>query len=163
MKEIMLSHNLSALVDDEDYEGLSKFKWHLGTKRCGNQYAIRRIYVNGKKSTTTMHQDILKTPKGMCTDHINGNGLDIRKCNIRICSPRENCMNRKPQGGTSKYKGVSLHSKGGKWKCRIKTKGKIYNLGHYDSEKEAARKYNEVASMMFGQFARLNMIEEARP
>lgn len=160
MKEIMVGNGLSAQVDDEDYGWLNQYKWHLGTKKCGTQYAIRHLYINGKRSTITMHQDILKTPKGMCTDHINGNGLDNQKRNIRICTPSENCMNRKPQGGTSKYKGVSLHSIGGRWKCRIKTKGKIYNLGHYDSEEEAARKYNEVASSMFGKFARLNTIEE---
>jgi hypothetical protein len=69
-------------------------------------------------------------------------------------------MNRKPQEGTSLYKGVSYHKKGGKWAARIKTKGKIYNLGHYKNEINAAIAYNDAAKSMFGEYAKLNQIED---
>lgn len=157
MKKILLNQNKFALVDDEDYEWLNQWKWSVGTKRK-TQYAIRKIWRDGKRTTTTMHQVILNTPKEMVSDHINGDGLDNRRDNLRICTQSNNCMNRSQQKGTSKYKGVSLHSKEGKWKSRIKTKGKIYNLGHYKTEEEAACVYNIAAKIMFGNFARLNQI-----
>ncbi len=157
MKEIMLTQNKKALVDAKDFEWLSQWKWGVGTDR-GTQYAIRKIRRDGKRTTITMHQMILNTPTGMVSDHVNGNGLDNRRSNLRVCSYSNNAMNRKAQKGTSKYKGVSLHSIGGKWKSRIKTKGKIYNLGHFGTEEEAAKRYDEAAVQIFGEYAKLNNV-----
>jgi hypothetical protein len=163
MKEIKLQNDFVALVDDEDYEYLCQFRWHSAQQKGYTQYAIRHLWRDGKRTTTTMHQDILNPSLGMVSDHINGNGLDNRRSNLRVCTASNNCMNRKPQNGSSVYKGVSLHTKGGKWAARIKTKGKIYNLGHFNSEIEAAVVYNNAATKMFGEFARLNTIQGGRP
>ena len=155
MKEISLSQDMIVLVDDEDFEYLSQWKWHLlRQKEPYAQYAIRHIWRNGKRTTISMHRQILETPKGMVSDHINGNGLDNRRENLRICSQSNNSMNRKPQKGTSLYKGVTAD--GNKWTARIKTLGKIYNLGTFNSEIEAARTYDSAAKKMFGEFARIN-------
>jgi hypothetical protein len=156
MKEITLAKGRVALVDDIDFEYLSQFKWQLWDKRGNTQYAIRKIWRDGKKTTTTMHQEILKPPVGMISDHKNGYGLDNQRHNLRVCTYGNNCMNRKPQDGTSLYKGVSAHGK--KWRSRIKTKGKIYNLGSFASEIEAARMYDRAATEMFGAFARCNNV-----
>lgn len=158
MKEILLQKGIVALVDDGDYEYLNQFKWHSIRKKEYTRYVIRHLWRNGKRTTTTMHQDILNPPFGMVSDHINGNGLDNQRGNLRVCMASNNCMNRKPQNGSSSYKGVSLHTKGGKWAARIKTKGKIYNLGHFESEIEAAIVYNNAAKKMFGEFARFNNV-----
>jgi len=158
MQKIELGQGKFALVDDKDFEYLNQFKWHLGTEKSNSQYAIRHIRINGKRTTIAMHKVILNNPAGTVSDHINGNGLDNRRENLRICTVRNNCMNRKQQGGTSKYKGVSLHSPGGKWKSRIKTNGKTYNLGCYKTQEEAASVYNIAAKIMFGNFANPNQI-----
>lgn len=156
MQRIVLGHNKFAVVDDADYDELMKYTWGLGTKKCGTQYAIRKIWRNNKRTTISMQQTILGTKDGFVSDHINGDGLDNRRENLRLCTARHNCMNRKPQSGTSKYKGVSQHGK--KWSARIKTQGKIYNLGHYNTQEVAACVYNIAAKIMFGDFARLNEV-----
>jgi hypothetical protein len=161
MKEICLTQGKVAIVDDEDYEWLTRYKWYVAVRKGNPDYAIRHIWRNGKRTTTTMHQEILKPPIGMVCDHINRNGLDNRRCNIRICTQGNNCMNQNAERprSTSCYKGVSLRSDGKTWRSRLKTKNKIYNIGTFNSEIDAAMAYNEVAKKMFGEFARLNNIE----
>lgn len=89
-KEIQLTQGKVTLVDDEDYEWLSQWKWCAKDGRNGNFYAFRA----SKNKSTYMHRLILDTPKGKVTDHINGNGLDNRRINLRICSYRENSHNK---------------------------------------------------------------------
>ena len=107
MKSIALSQGQYALVDDEDFPSLSKHKWFA--HRDGHTYyALRNINIGKNKSTTIrMHRIILNTPDGMHTDHINGDGIDNRKGNLRICTKQQNDMSkRKYKKGTSAYKGV---------------------------------------------------------
>lgn len=159
MKEILLTQGFVTLVDDIDFEWLSQWNWWVyNRKKDRTQYAIRHLWRNGIKTSTTMHQEILKPPEGMVSDHINGSGLDNRRENLRICTPSHNCMNRKPQKGTSVYKGVSIRDDG-RWRARIKTGGKIYHLGIFVSEIEAAIVYDNAAKEIFGEFARLNIQE----
>jgi hypothetical protein len=140
MKEIPLTRGKVALVDDEDYPELSKHRWYAHKER-NVYYAVRMApRTNGKKHTIRMHAAIVGTPKGMGTDHINGNGLDNRRENLRIVTTRENQQNQHiPR--TSKYPGVSWHKKSGKWIARIRVSGKQRYLGIYDSEEKAARRY----------------------
>jgi hypothetical protein len=152
-KIIPLTRGKEAIVDDEDFEHLNQWKWGLDT----DGYAIRGIHIPRRK-TFIMHREIMKTPKGMETDHINGNKLDNRKCNLRICTKSQNKMNISRQvDNMSGYKGVSRHC--ADWQAQIGKDGiKIY-LGIYKNKELAARAYDEAAKKLFGEYARLNFPE----
>ena len=111
-----------------------------------------------------LHKAILLSPKGSYIDHINNNTLDNRQCNLRICSNRENLLNRSaPKNNTSGYKGVQYlpRLKNGKnpYSASISTNGKSNHLGYYSTAEAAATAYNESAIKLFGEFAWLNKIK----
>ena len=163
MKTIELTQGKVALVDDEDYEHLNQWKWYAHSS--GNTfYAIRNITVGkGKQATLYMHRVIMNTPDGMETDHINGDGLDNRKSNLRVCTVSQNCANRRARG-TSKYLGVSWHSGNRYWQVRIRKDGFEHYLGNFVSEEDAARAYDAKAKELHGEFAKLNFVgDEAGP
>ncbi len=160
-KYIPLTQGRIALVDSEDYEYLSQWKWHA-IKQGNSYYACRaeQYYENGKRKTKhySMHREIMGLNHGDCrhTDHINHLGLDNRKCNLRVCSKKENAYNQLPRKGvSSKYKGVWRHQN--KWRSCIMKDGKRTYLGMHDSETEAANAYNVAAEQLFGEFACLNV------
>jgi hypothetical protein len=158
MKEIQVTQGFIALVDDEDFEYLNQFKWHIKKDRSTN-YATTNIKHDGGYKTITMHRFILDAIKGVQVDHINHNGLDNQKHNLRLCSNSQNQMNRGYyRNCTSKYKGVSFYKKTKKWKAYIKINGKRINLGYYHCEIDAAKKYNDKAVELFGEFAFINII-----
>lgn len=156
MKKIPLTQNMEAIVDDEDYAFLSQWKWF-----CDRGYACRWEYEpggKGKKKIVYMHRLLNETPKGLFTDHINGNRNDNRKANLRTCTFRQNILNKKKRADSlQKYKGVHLH--GGKYRAQICDRGKRITVGRYESEEEAAIAYNEAALNLFGEFARLNEVQ----
>lgn len=157
MREIPLTQGKVALVDDEDFEELSKYRWHYERVWHGEEYA--RCSVGKRK---TMHQMIMRTPVGMQTDHRDHNGLNNQKSNLRICTVSENQSNRLKQQGrySSDYLGVTWRSKEQKWVAQIRTGGRLQNLGFFVGEAEAAAAYNEAAQRLHGEFARLNQIKE---
>ena len=162
MKKIPLTQGKVALVDEEDYEYLMRWKWYL-YEANGQCYAVRNERFSTEhghaRRTVRMHREIMHTPKTLYVDHINHNGLDNRKCNMRHCSSRENQGNRLlTKACSSQYKGVNKHD--GKWQARIGHKYKQLYIGFYDTEAEAARAYNHKALEIFGEFARLNQIRE---
>ena len=142
------------LVDDEDYEKISKSSWSILDKN--NDYATATI--DSKK--VMLHRYLMDCPKGLCVDHINLDTLDNRKENLRICTHSENNRNKKPYGSTSKYKGVRKAGKKFRACIEQKNKGKRtrYSLGTFDTEVEAAAAYNAKAKELFGEFAYLNKI-----
>lgn len=157
MRKIPLTQNQFALVDDRDFEELSKYKW-FAIKAEGQigWYAGRQITISpNKQKTIRMHQQILGFKKG---DHQNRNGLDNRRQNLRLCTHQQNCVNRgKRQNAKCKYKGVSCRkSRPSKWRARITVNQKTIMLGCYKSEIEAARAYDRAAKKYFGEFACLN-------
>lgn len=147
-----LGKGLVALVDDEDYPILVKYKWYL-LKLRKNRYAMADT--GGK--TIRMHRLVLqdKIPEGFVTDHIDGNGLNNQKSNLRIASKQQNLYNRKPQSANSIYKGLQ-QLRSGNWTARIKFKGVTYILGTFVREEDAAHAYDEGAKRFFGEFAWLN-------
>ena len=155
MKEIKLTHGKAALVDDEDYEKLSRYEWRV-EKRSDLFYAYRSA---GKHGGYAIHQEILSVPPGMEIDHIDGDGLNNQKHNLRICTTSQNQANAKSRiGGTSKFKGVGWFKASRKWRALIKVKGRLIYLGLFEVETDAAVAYNNAALRYFGEFARLNII-----
>lgn len=157
-RKIPLTQGKFAIVDDEDYEFLSQQKWHT-SKRRGSYYAARATCINGKNRLIHMHRVILNPPPGMESDHINGDGLDNRRCNLRSCTHQDNIRNRRKKAkASSRYKGVWWAKAGRKWRAGIWIKGKTKHLGRFTEEDEAARAYNVAAREHFGEFACLNVI-----
>lgn len=157
MKELQLYTGEITLIDDEDYEWLSTYKLFISNKRYN--YVSLSIKTNGKWGRKDIHQLIMKTPKGMYTDHIDGNGLNNQKKNLRIVTNSQNCMNRISQKKTSSiYKGVSWHKKNNKWLSNICINKKRISIGYFDNEKDAAKAYNEKAKELFGKYVKLNEV-----
>lgn len=158
MKEIQLSQNKVALVDDEDFDTLNQFKWSAH-KIGNNYYASRTIVVDGKHTLQYMHGAILN---GKGVDHRDMNGLNNQKNNLRFCTKSENGMNmrkRESATATSIYKGVSFYKPYGKWKARLMINRKEIHLGYFDTEIEAAKAYNAKAVELFLEFANLNNVD----
>ena len=154
MKTINISQNKVVMVDDCDYERLSKFKW-FAIKGRHTYYAVR----NEKGKSVLMHREIPGlTDRKVLSDHFNGNGLDNQRRNLRKCSNRQNLMNSVSRGGSSKHKGVVLDKRTGKWKCQIRVEGRLLHLGCFVDETEAAIKYNVAAMTHFKEYARLNVV-----
>jgi HNH endonuclease/AP2 domain len=120
-------------------------------------------FVNGRPSfnengkTIYLYRHILNAADGLVVDHVNGNPLDNRKANLRICTQTENCYNSaKRSGAKSKYKGVSIRDEAKPFRARITKDGKGCHIGSFETEIEAALAYDVKAKEMFGEFARLN-------
>lgn len=130
---------VDVLVSDCDHEWLSEFFWQA--QEGGSVVG----FVNGRR--ILMHRLIMNAPETMEVDHVNGNRLDNRRENLRLCTSAENKRNRGPRkDNKSGYKGVSWHKQNKKWTVRIKTPyGKYLSLGLYDDKKEAALAYNKAA------------------
>lgn len=155
MNKISLTQGKHALVDDKDFERLSQFKWHLRH----NGYAARNKSRKVGGGTIFMHRIVLGAPKGMESDHINGDKLDNRRKNLRICTSSQNKANRNKQSNNSSgFKGVRFNVERGKWCAFIGFKGRSFNLGRFKYRKEAIVAYNKAAKKHFGEFALLNNI-----
>jgi hypothetical protein len=162
MKTIPLTQGKFALVDDADFEELSKHRWCAAKDHCYNRwYACRAEKINGQYKTIKMHRLIMNTPKGMHTDHINHDGLDNRRINLRVCTNQQNLFNhQKRQNCSSKYKGVIWEVN--KWTARIKYNNKSTRLGHFDNEIDAARAYDENAKRLYGEYASVNFPQKSK-
>jgi len=156
MKKIPLTRGCFATVDDKDYAALAKYKWQVLNGRAGNKYAIRTP--SNQKAGELMHRSIIKPPEGYETDHINGNGLDNRRENLRMVTRSQNNQNRRKSHKkcSSKYKGVSLDKRCGRWGAYINSRKQRQRLGYHDTEELAAKAYDIKAAELFGEFALLN-------
>lgn len=160
MKKIKLSRGKFAIVDDEDFEFLSQWKWHCTTLG----YAARGKHIKVSKNKYTnqmilMHREIIAADKNVITDHINGNTLDNRKKNLRSCTRAQNGCNRnKISKSKYRFKGISFDKRYNTWQAHITINGKKKHLGSFKTDSAAAVSYNEGAKKAFGEFARLNNI-----
>lgn len=159
MKQIDLSGGYVTQVDDEDFEKLNKYKWCVSSC-CKTNYAVRR-QDNG--IMTSMHREIIgvdNIPVGYEIDHVDRNGLNNQKINLRIASKSQQQANILPYSGcSSELKGVCWFTPKGKWRARIVYKGKPMHLGYFDREDEAGIHYDMAALGLFGIFAYLNFPE----
>ncbi len=165
MKQIDVSTpthpNTFALVDDKDFEWLNQWKWHAAEWNNGF-YVIRSQYIGGgaknpKFVQFKMHRLIMNTKVGLDVDHIDGNGLNNTRVNLRNCTRTQNLWNSKPtKGGISKYKGVTWQHRQKKWQARINVNSKRIFLGYHFTEVEAAKAYDRAAKKYHGEFANTN-------
>jgi len=155
---IPLRGKLFAVVDDEDIERICLFDWRPVAN--GRGYYARtggRVIPSHHK---LLHRLILKVSHNEAVDHINGDGLDNRRCNLRVASASQNGANRgiPDVEKTSRFKGVHYNEAVKRWCARIGYQGTHIGLGAFDNELEAARAYDEAAKQHFGQFAMTNQM-----
>lgn len=156
MKTVSLTRGKVALVDDADFEAVSKFKWRAA-KRGKRIYAVRSLRnPDGKETNPYLHQFLM--PGLACIDHRDGDGLNNQRENLRPATHQQNQQGfkRKRLGMTSLFRGVSWHASRKKWVSQIMTGGKHVFFGRFDSETEAARAYDSAARKHFGDFAAPN-------
>ena len=156
MKRIALTQGKFAIVDDEDYEWLNQREW-CEVRDHRTFYAMRTDRTSGKKINIRMHRAIMEPLSMFEIDHINGNGLDNRKVNMRICTSLENHFNRRRRlDSKNKYKSIYWHKLKRKWQATISVNRKKHHLGYFEKEAEAAKAYDKAAREYFGEFANMN-------
>jgi len=145
-----------AIVDDEDFEHLNRLTWWRGGPR--KEYAYTTIYKNGIPKNYPMHRMVMGFPK-KSVDHKNTDGFDNRKMNLRTCTHKQNCANRKKRkDNKTGFKGVVLTKNKQKFIAQIRKSTHNIYIGVYSSAIEAAKAYNEVVTKLHGEFANLNQI-----
>lgn len=163
-KEIPLSKGKVAIVDAADYEWLNQWKWSASENRSGTWYARRSLGTRDEQHTLMMHRAILNVQSKLHVDHINGNGLDNRRFNLRLCTPAQNQYNRGIcANNTSGFKGVYWVKGHEKWQAQIHVNGKHYHLGFFDTAEAAAYAYDTAALELHGEFAKLNCRRTQEP
>lgn len=161
MKKIYLNNKnnlpIFAVVDNNDYLAYGHLNWQFLTVGIHKKstYAVRR----SNKKTFYLHRLIMKAQKGQVIDHIDGNGLNNQKSNLRFCTQSQNEWNRVgwTNNKSSKYKGVRWHKKDKKWYAQIGHKGKWIHIGSYDNEKEASKAYIKKAKQLQKEFYKLDI------
>jgi hypothetical protein len=184
-RRIKLTQGYFALIDPADYPRLSRYNWRIcRTKGKNTLYAERSIRLpNGKYPRILMHRQIMShyplttnhhsltanhhplttnhsasaiEPQATVIDHINRNGLDNRRANLRLATVTQNAWNSKKRNSRSGYKGVWFAAEKGLWRAAIVNEGRKIHLGYFKDKTAAARKYDEAAKKYRGQFALLN-------
>lgn len=151
-KLIQLTQGKVAIVDDEDFENLNKFRWYF----C-KRYAVRDVRVDGKKETIYMHRLVTNAPDHLEVDHINSDGIDNRKENLRLCTHAENSRNRGiAKNNTSKYKGVWFSKRYNRFFAETRLNGKKVYVGSFKTAEEASEAYKTKVLEIHGDFANIN-------
>lgn len=154
--KIPLTKGKFALITESD-QWVCKWLWMADGK---NRYASRSAYPNGKHGkivSLKMHREILKPSVGMEVDHINGNGFDNRRCNLREVTKSQNQRwSGKHCISSSRFKGVTWNKKNSKWVAQIHTPPRSRYIGLFEDETEAAKAYDRVALELYGEFAKIN-------
>jgi len=155
-KVISLTQGKQVIVDDEDFGWISQWNWYAH-KQGNTFYAKRTTGKDRKVIIIHMHREIVQPPKGMYVDHIDGNGLNNQRSNLRICTKAQNGMNRGKQANNSSgYKGVGWDRTRNKWRAQIKIgQGSVF-IGRFDRLEDAIKAYDAKALELFGEFAKTN-------
>ncbi len=163
MKEIKLTRGMVALVDDRDYDFLIQWKWHANPSTTnGCFYARRTIRVGKGVKRIYMHRLIMQADSGIKVDHIDRNGLNNQRSNLRLCTRQQNTFNTNNRKRKSPYKGVSKkedYDRKKPWRACFKANGKQMLFGHFETEIEAAICYDINVLKFRGEFAVLNFPE----
>lgn len=137
----------TAIIDDSDYGCVSKYRWSVKIGGTGIKYGHR---VDKNNKSIYLHRYIMKAKKGQTVDHINRNGLDNRKANLRFCTTAENIMNSKMfKHNTSGYKGVTWDKFRNKWASQIQFSQKHIYLGRHESLEDAVRSRKQAEKQFF--------------
>lgn len=158
MKEIPLTQGKVALVDDEDFELVNQYRWYA-LRNHRTFYAVKQMrQVDGRRGLLWMHRLILGlTDSRQQADHINHNGLDNRRVNLRVVSQSENAQNRRMAlANKSGFKGVALDSRTQRYRVQIRINRKPTTIGYFATAEEAARVYDAKARELYGEFACVN-------
>jgi len=163
-REVPLTQEKVAIVDDADFARVMEHRW-CAMRNRSNWYAVRGGSTeDGKRRLLSLHRFLLEAGPDQEVDHRNGNGLDCRRTNLRLCTRGQNARNsRRPRDNTTGYKGVALIKKTGRYVAQISVERRHFYLGVFDSAEEAARSYDEAARRLHGEFARVNCPFEVKP
>lgn len=153
MKEIPLTQGKVALVNDEDFEKLNKYKW-CASWSGWTWYAVRNIVVNGKQTMIYMHREILNARNSIEVDHRNGNGLDNQKGNLRFCTRQQNSFNRNHPCKNNKLTVKGVWKVSNKFRAQIMVDGNSIHLGYFNVLGDADSAYRIAEEKYFGNFAR---------
>jgi len=146
--ELVISGEL-VLIDDCDYDRIKNYKWYAID---GSGYSKR---ICTMKPCRYMHRIIMDAPIGYDVDHVNGNALDNRRSNLRICSHAENTRNApRRKTNASGYKGVYWASWASKYRAEIQHSGSRIKIGYFDTADQAYKAYCDAARELHGDFAR---------
>lgn len=155
---LKLSQDRVALIDKADYPLVRDLTWHchrVPTRRGGDMWYVA-AHIPGADNKVLMHNVIMQPPPEMVVDHVNFNGLDNRRANLRLATRSQNTAHARSRHGSSEYRGVSWDDSRKMWKASIKRGGRPVSLGVFHSEEEAARAYDAAALAHYGGFALLN-------
>jgi len=166
VKHVSLSQGAFAIVDDNDFLTVSRFNWHLKKDARKTSYAVRNNKRGLSPALIKMHRVIAEANPGQIVDHVNGNGLDNRRRNLRIATPSLNQANRRVAIGRHGVKGVHYipytQNKGKRWdrakpwKAEITVSRRTISIGYFKTKDEAAAAYDVAAKRYFGEFAATN-------
>lgn len=157
---IPLTRGKFAIVDASDADAVNAYAWHAA-ERLGTTYAACSSLRRSGGPVLYLHRLLMKPAEGQHVDHVNGDGLDCRRENMRLCTNAENRRNMRIKRGVSQYKGVSANRTNSRrcWEAYVFFENRKIHLGSYETEQEAARAYNAAAIEFHQEFAKLNVIE----
>ena len=145
------------MVDDRDFDCLSKRVWRIAKGSSGIRYAVSSCQINNKPRKLWMHKLIMRPPDGMLIDHIDSDGLNNQRYNLRVCTNAQNVQNQRiVRGGASRFKGVCWDKVNKKWHAKLGMNGRTFFLGRFQVEEDAAAAYDDAAEKYFGEFACTN-------
>ncbi len=159
--EILLNQGKTTIINTSDLPLIKGHRWFAHYNKRHDRWYVRTAYrSNGKRITLGIHRLILSAKPGQLVDHINGDGLDNRRENLRICNHAGNSRNQNRTRGASKFKGVIIRKSLNKWNARIRYDGKQHHLGYFDNEIDAALAYDYASIDHHGEFGATNFPRE---